>query len=704
MRKGQEEIIKRARKCRVTDETIRLLSREDLTLDELTIIERYILRFRKNQNEAELVTEAERCINIMHLSRQSKSSNLFAAKILFGDDMSIDHDTLMGNRIKAKMPKIVQYFLGYADEIRFYALYVYTESLYMQLPAWNAVCLTRRTIQRGGNPIGLLKCNPALLDDFIINNTDSLIYWMMQNCERLPWSKLSISSLYDWETHSFPIAKDEFCKYINTRTGYAINESVSALFFKHSPLHTAVKKFAEVQMNEWNGGVYSAWEMQNIELEQRCLQAYEVIGEVPFEISAFAQALYLNINDNMFTNIKKSEYKKVRIDDRKWRTTGCSYTSKLVITPDERFMKEINNRLVPLAMKDFCSWYTSECAAGRLMHIIADELIKQNIFFRDALEDMLAVGCVLPVTVDEVMKCHNRKELLCMKYKTAKDIHIKYNKQNLNLSYLIIKAMPYVDGEKNRNILLQQKEIRLLTEDIAKSHRNKKIYRFLINIIQEDIQTRIRSKNKKLRGEYTAELENNVLTELLPDEKEQFLAEKALEDEGISWEDICGTIHDYVNVCEIRKKKVRLDIYSVKNLLKLHDLATTKHVNYRRETKAVSVPKDSKFNRLRELLPAEFEWIRDRKRLILETELQHHCVWSYADYITNDKAAIYSFTDSNAEHCLDGVPKRYTVEFRLSGNRYYVEQVQGKRDRVNASKMKTYIQEILDSCQNNISV
>lgn len=700
MRKGQEEIIRRARKRCMTDEAIRLLSREDLTLDELTIIERYILCFRKTQSETELVTEAERCIQIMHSSNRP---NLFLAKVLLGYYTSMDHDTLMGDKIKNKMPKIVQFFLGHPNETRYYALHTYMESLYMQLPAWHVVCLTRHSIQRDSDAVGLLRYNPELRDDFIINNTDSLIYWMMQNCERLPWSKLSISSLYDWETHSFPIAKDKFCKYINTRTGYAINESVSALFFKHSPLHTAVKKFAEAQMNEWNEGCYSTWEMQNKELEQRCLQAYEVIGEVPFEISAYAQGLYLDTNCNMFTNIKKSEYKKVRIDDRKWRTTGYSHTSKLVITPEGRLMEDMNNRLIPLSMKKFCAWYTSECAAGRLMHIIADEFIKQNIFFRDALEDMLAVGCILPVSVDEVMKCHNRKELLYMKYKAAKDIHIKYNKQNLNLSYLIIKAVPYVDGEKNRNILLQQKEIRLLTKDIAQSHRNEKIYRFLINIIQEDIQTRIRSKNKKLRGEYTAELEKNVLTELLPDEKEQFLVEKALEDEGISWEDICGTIRDYVNVCEIRKKKVRLDIYSVKNLLKLHDLAATQHVNYRRATKAVSVPKDSKFNRLRELLPAEFEWIRDRKRLILETELQHHCVWSYADYITNDKAAIYSFTDSNAEHCLDGIPKRYTVEFRLKGNRYYVEQVQGKRDRVNASKMKTYVQEILDSYQNGVS-
>ena len=86
--------------------------------------------------------------------------------------------------------------------------------------------------------------------------------------------------------------------------------------------------------------------------------------------------------------------------------------------------------------------------------------------------------------------------------------------------------------------------------------------------------------------------------------------------------------------------------------------------------------------------------------MILETELQHHCVWSYADNITQDECAIYSFTDTAAEHCKDGKPRRYTVEFRQKRNgRYYVEQVQGKYDAVNAGGMKEYIQMLLTEYQ-----
>lgn len=121
--------------------------------------------------------------------------------------------------------------------------------------------------------------------------------------------------------------------------------------------------------------------------------------------------------------------------------------------------------------------------------------------------------------------------------------------------------------------------------------------------------------------------------------------------------------------------------------------------DYRKMTGEVNVPKDSAFNELREILPPEFEWIKTRKRLILETELQHHCVWSYAKKISNDKCAIYSYTDTNADHCPDGVPKRYTIEFCRNNGKYYVKQVQGKYDRVNAGNMREYIEKILKECE-----
>lgn len=57
-----------------------------------------------------------------------------------------------------------------------------------------------------------------------------------------------------------------------------------------------------------------------------------------------------------------------------------------------------------------------------------------------------------------------------------------------------------------------------------------------------------------------------------------------------------------------------------------------------------SVPKNSRFKDLK--LPSEFEYITTKKRLVKETAVQHHCVWSYTNSINKDRCAIYS-TDTS---------------------------------------------------------
>ena len=307
------------------------------------------------------------------------------------------------------------------------------------------------------------------------------------------------------------------------------------------------------------------------------------------------------------------------------------------------------------------------------------------------------------MTIDEVMQYHNRAECLRGKYKTAKDLPVKWNKQNINLSYLIIKSLPYVDGDKGRRILLQQKDPNLITESIRYYKRNAKYYAFLEEVAKHILIDSVKKQKKnrlaQIRQQYKDELEQNVQTDILPDEYEQFLNEK--ETDELELTNYAYVISDYVSMCRQTKSKVKIDIHSVGQLQNLHDDRTFNKRNYRKATKEVKVPKNSVFLPLREILPSEFEWITTRKRLILETELQHHCVWSYASMITADKSAIYSFTDTNSEHCADGIAKRYTIEFKVDNSgKYYVEQVQGKRDRVNAGQMKEYVQELLDKYQN----
>ena len=190
--------------------------------------------------------------------------------------------------------------------------------------------------------------------------------------------------------------------------------------------------------------------------------------------------------------------------------------------------------------------------------------------------------------------------------------------------------------------------------------------------------------------------ELNDLPESLKDEK-QYVYDYNVENDNLK-----PTIRDYVHMTlssKARKKsKIKLNIKSVNEIQNKHN-EITKSTNIDVNTGSVNVPKDSRFNTLRNILPDEFEWIKTRKRLILETKIQHHCVWSYASYITNDESAIYSYVDTDGSKHEDGVPRRYTIEFKYdpTDKKYYIKQVQGRFDSVNASNMTKYIQQILDN-------
>jgi hypothetical protein len=267
---------------------------------------------------------------------------------------------------------------------------------------------------------------------------------------------------------------------------------------------------------------------------------------------------------------------------------------------------------------------------------------------------------------------------------------------------MILKALPYVEDGVSKQILVQQKNVTLLPEIIPKAQLLDKVKPFLVNVICSNIQqaelAKTNRSRKDIEQQLTAEFAESVETEALGDEMFEWIEDRLNQEMNI-WS-IRGQVSDYVNMCFRTKTKVRLDVYSVRQAINLHDdLADNRSYRYENTAK-VSVPKKSKFNKLRKILPEEFEWIKSRKRLIIETEMQHHCVWSYATKITNDNCAIYSYVDKNAEYSDDGSAKRYTIEFSIDANgKYHIVQVQGKYDRVNTTTMKAFIQDILDQGQ-----
>ena len=338
----------------------------------------------------------------------------------------------------------------------------------------------------------------------------------------------------------------------------------------------------------------------------------------------------------------------------------------------------------------------------KLVDCIISEVSKMTPIFKDISRDF-EITNLFPIKFNDLYNYHTKNELMKDMYGLAKDLPINYNKININLSYLIVKSYNYVN-DRSKKILIQLKDkdnsiLKLVKRCIAKSWQRctykRKVFFFLQSII-------IYTINEKTDWGKTRK--KNI------EENLNFIAENILDAEFNEFEENCADdmviqVGDYVNMCIYSNKRVKpkvdLSISNIHTLIEKHN--DVSWLSRKSGTKPVKVPKDSIFNDLRKILPKEFEWIKNRKRLILETELQHHCVWSYADKISSDMCAIYSYVDKDGSKslCNDGKPKRYTIEFNFNkqDGTYYVVQVQGKYDAVNSSDVQNYIYKILNEKQ-----
>lgn len=77
----------------------------------------------------------------------------------------------------------------------------------------------------------------------------------------------------------------------------------------------------------------------------------------------------------------------------------------------------------------------------------------------------------------------------------------------------------------------------------------------------------------------------------------------------------------------------------------------------------------NEYDMLIKALCDKYELIDNEKRLYLEGQRQHNCVYSYLDYIERGEYVIFSHVDNN---------KRFTVAFYVSEGKYYINQLSGK--------------------------
>ena len=726
MRKGQATILNEAQQYELNDNIISILKREDLTLKQLNDIVHYCYEqiYIYNQNQDDIYNEVLRIVENKWIS---------------GFTLPYGKDTLLNSSKKRNIFKLYDYLnIGKyrkenpskcADMYNLYNLYV--ELLYNDIQFKHIKSLYRlykkdKTILNCFNNYRLPNINNSNIVfythflEYIINELDkgetfhNYVFSnrmteqvFNKNCENIDLNKMLFEYFLSLTSNiELPYDETNFDKYFIKENGVYYLNFEKIVVEKYPPITKAVLKSFDFKLLRNSYSYYNNIIQMNEDIFDKYKQLVMDNGIAVTLNNIKSISTKIVIKTNGTINIYIREYKgNTILSSGKLQTYDETKSNKndIVIFPNgDIYKKTKNEKLVPISFKELYDLRNLNNDTKKLVDCIISEVSKMTPIFKDISRDF-EITNLFPIKFNDLYKYHTKNELMKDMYGLAKDLPINYNKININLSYLIVKSYNYVN-DRSKKILIQLKDkdnsiLKLVNRCIAKSWQRctykRKVFFFLQSIIIYTINEK--TDWGKTKKKY---IEENL----------NFIVENILDAEFYEFEENCADdmliqVGDYVNMCIYSNKRVKpkvdLSISNIHTLIEKHN--DVSWLSRKSGTRPVKVPKDSVFNDLRKILPKEFEWIKNRKRLILETELQHHCVWSYADKISSDMCAIYSYVDKDGSKslCNDGKPKRYTIEFNFNkqDGTYYVVQVQGKYDAVNSSDVQNYIYKILNEKQ-----
>lgn len=729
MRKGQAAILNEAQQYELNDNIISILKREDLTLKQLNDIVHYCYAqiYIYNQNQDDIYNEVLRIVENKWISGFTLPYGLCGK------------DTLLNSSKKRNIFKLYDYLnIGKyrkenpskcADMYNLYNLYV--ELLYNDIQFKHIKSLYRlykkdKTILNCFNNYRLPNINNSNIVfythflEYIINELDkgetfhNYVFSnrmteqvFNKNCENIDLNKMLFEYFLSLTSNiELPYDETNFDKYFIKENGVYYLNFEKIVVEKYPPITKAVLKSFDFKLLRNSYSYYNNIIQMNEDIFDKYKQLVMDNGITVTLNNIKSISTKIVIKTNGTINIYIREYKgNTILSSGKLQTYDETKSNKndIVIFPNgDIYKKTKNEKLVPISFKELYALRNLNNDTKKLVDCIISEVSKMTPIFKDISRDF-EITNLFPIKFNDLYKYHTKNELMKDMYGLAKDLPINYNKININLNYLIVKSYNYVN-DRSKKILIQLKDkdnsiLKLVNRCITKSWQRltykRKVFFFLQSIIIYTINEK--TDWGKTRKKY---IEENL----------NFIAENILDAEFNEFEENCADdmviqVGDYVNMCIYSNKRVKpkvdLSISNIHTLIEKHN--DVSWLSRKSGTKPVKVPKDSVFNDLRKILPKEFEWIKNRKRLILETELQHHCVWSYADKISSDMCAIYSYVDKDGSKslCNDGKPKRYTIEFNFNkqDGTYYVVQVQGKYDAVNSSDVQNYIYKILNEKQ-----
>lgn len=149
-------------------------------------------------------------------------------------------------------------------------------------------------------------------------------------------------------------------------------------------------------------------------------------------------------------NCKKSiilyrNYRNKNETELLWKHEGNGINAELAIYDNDRVFISQKGNLVPLTLKN--DLFSRSMFSKIIAEILDYYSMKNSIYkdFKRCLE--LNICCLLPLTIEEIGVYHNLQELFHNKYPKTEKLNYNFNKGDINLSYLAVKAMSKVDND-----------------------------------------------------------------------------------------------------------------------------------------------------------------------------------------------------------------------------------------------------------------
>lgn len=242
-----------------------------------------------------------------------------------------------------------------------------------------------------------------------------------------------------------------------------------------------------------------------------------------------------------------------------------------------------------------------------IFHIL-DFFSNKYVLFKDIINELKEGPIPIAIPIKDIFIYPNKKSLIeahCSRLLLPK----KFNSFKLHFGYILAKAKKYVNEEE------WQKSYKV--KDVFNKNVSEHLMRYSV---YEQIQ-------ELFKIYYKLSLTKEHAT------KRDYM------------------IDDYVYMTwkYTSPKRFNLKLKSYNALVREHDNIVL-HLNNKR-TPTLKIPKNSAFNNVK--LPENFERIKTKNRLLMESQMQKHCEASYAELINKDKCSIYSTVYNN---------KRYTLE------------------------------------------